>query len=185
MTTITKILSVSTVAAALLGAGCVAGTVSEDEFCVTRHNVQFPGTTTPGIPVTMEQTFPLAISAQLDKLTAGAGSTEGSEIRVTSLTLTAVDGFSSFEFVDGVWAILYPSETSSETAPVTLVGYSREQGTPAESPLELPADSSVNLYDHLSSGEAAVTLKVTGDAPATSWTVDATICFALELEATL
>ncbi|HTP29922.1 MAG TPA: hypothetical protein VMK12_30230 [Anaeromyxobacteraceae bacterium] len=152
--------------AALL-AGCEA-TVEVPQICITNRNIAVPGSpiglqvSTPPFPVDVENEIPLL-------------STNASN---TTLTIQSVSIIPSSGNPDlsGVTLAVLAVQPSSGSA-VNVVSYQR---TPTASPPPelVLTGGSVNITPYLVSGQANLTLSLSGRPPTTNWTTDVKTCLS-------
>ena len=177
----TKVILLCTALLATLASGCITAEVSDPAICVNQANISFPGAPIVGLQGETQQSFEMDISSQLSQLDVGGATTDGSSVNLSSVTLTADTGVTNFNFITTLKGTVL-SEANVSLAPELVIDYSNSTGTGAASPLNIPADSTINLFPILSAGKAKVTLDVSGTVPNTAWTADVTVCFTIDLK---
>ncbi|MBI3557011.1 MAG: hypothetical protein HY074_12165 [Deltaproteobacteria bacterium] len=166
---------------ATLASGCISGEVIDQAICVTQADLSFPGAPIIGLQGTTQQSFEMDLSSQLKQLDVGGASTDGSSINIVSVTLTAKTGVTDFAFINTLTGTV-TSEVNASLAPELVIDYNKGSATSVPSPLELPADATINLFPMLNAGKVNVALDVSGTIPSTAWSADLVVCFAIDLK---
>ncbi len=177
----TKLILLCAALLAALASGCISGEVIDQAICVTQSDISFPGAPIIGATGETQQSFDIDLSDQLKQLNVAGASTDGSSVNLLNVTLTAKTGVTNFAFIHTLLGTL-TSEVNASMSPELIIDYSKGSATVVPSPLDIPADSTINLFPILSAGKVKVNLDVSGTVPNSAWTADVVVCFSIDLK---
>ncbi|MFN0062958.1 MAG: hypothetical protein ACKVPX_10630 [Myxococcaceae bacterium] len=138
----------------------------------------FQGETFPGVPVPtpdVPYTAPpldFDFGTTLDELRLEGLETE---IRISSMRLTAAGGLPNLDFLNTVNVNLLPPGGSS-LAPLPVVDYARAAGASSSTSIELGEVDIMDVYEYIRSGQFSVQITFLGTIPTSDWSLDVRPC---------
>lgn len=144
-------------------------------LCEPTPRQSFPASPPSG-RVTVTQSTTVNLSPRIPSVEG-----ETVEVFLESITLTAAQGITSFEFME---AITVRARTPGTGALVTLASYAAVAGRPAPSPLALTVQATQDLAPLLNNKVLAVEYELTMTPPQVSWALDVEGCFTIRASGT-